>query len=82
MSAQPLCVLTAELVACQTHSYYAVSMATACAYQDPHLRSLDAIHLATASAVFGAHLSAFVTYDKRLLAAADALGLVTAHPGS
>ncbi|MDR7300997.1 MULTISPECIES: type II toxin-antitoxin system VapC family toxin [Actinomycetes] len=55
--------------------------ATAGAYQDPYLRSLDAVHLATASAVFGAHLTAFVTYDKRLLAAADSLGLATAHPG-
>ncbi len=54
----------------------------AAAYQDSHLRSLDAIHLATASAVFGAQLSAFVTYDKRLLAAAESFGLPTAQPGA
>lgn len=54
---------------------------TAAAYQDPWLRSPDAIHLATASAVFGAQLSAFVTYDKRLLAAVESLGIATAHPG-
>lgn len=55
---------------------------TAGAYRDPYLRSLDAIHLATASAVFGARLSAFVTYDKRLLASAESFGLPTACPGA
>ncbi|GAB3298888.1 type II toxin-antitoxin system VapC family toxin [Parasphingorhabdus pacifica] len=55
---------------------------TAAEYQDPYLRSLDAIHLATASAVFGPRLESFVTYDKRLLAAAESFGLPTAHPGA
>lgn len=55
--------------------------AAAAAYPDPTLRSLDAIHLATGHAVFGARLTAFVAYDERLLAAADALGLPTAAPG-
>ncbi|HSV64471.1 MAG TPA: type II toxin-antitoxin system VapC family toxin [Mycobacteriales bacterium] len=55
--------------------------ATAAAYPDPNLRSLDAIHLATAQAVFGDQLTAFVTYDKRLLTSAAALGLPVAHPG-
>ncbi len=55
--------------------------ATAGAYADPLLRSLDAVHLATAQVVLGAALTAFVTYDKRLLAAADALGVPTARPG-
>lgn len=37
---------------------------------EPHLRSLDAIHLATALTL-RTKLSAFVTYDKRLAAAAE-----------
>ncbi|MEV6282858.1 type II toxin-antitoxin system VapC family toxin [Kribbella sp. NPDC051770] len=56
--------------------------ATAAAYADGLIRSLDAIHLATAQAVFGADLTAFVTYDQRLLAAADALGLPIHSPGA
>ncbi|WP_309114482.1 type II toxin-antitoxin system VapC family toxin [Saccharothrix sp.] len=44
------------------------------------LRSLDAIHLASALRLRG-ELSAFVAYDKRLLAAADELGLPVASPG-
>jgi predicted nucleic acid-binding protein len=59
--------------------------ATAAAYEDPLLRSLDAVHLATAQVLAGgtgAELEAFVTYDKRLLAAASAVGLPTASPGA
>ena len=55
------------------------------AYQDPLLRSLDAIHLATAQSVVasaGTQLSTFVTYDKRLIAAARAEGLNVEHPGA
>lgn len=37
---------------------------------DPHLRSLDAIHLAAGLAL-GAELTSFVTYDKRLASAAE-----------
>jgi hypothetical protein len=44
------------------------------------LRSLDAIHLASALAV-KQDLTAFVAYDKRLLAAAREAGLPTASPG-
>ena len=55
--------------------------ATAAAYQDPGIRSLDAIHLATADAVLGDDLTAFVSYDRRLLAAAKGLGLPVAVPG-
>lgn len=55
---------------------------TAAAYDDPHLRSLDAIHLATADAVLADDLTAFVTYDRRLLGTATALGLPTASPGT
>ncbi|GHF56374.1 hypothetical protein FHX82_000032 [Amycolatopsis bartoniae] len=55
---------------------------TAAGYRTPELRSLDAIHLATAQAIFGEQLSSFVTYDRRLLACADAAGLPTAAPGT
>ena len=47
----------------------------------PHLRSLDAIHLASAEFLEQA-LTAFVSYDKRLLAAADERGLPIASPGA
>lgn len=56
--------------------------ATAAGYQSPDLRSLDAIHLATAHAVFGGQLTSFVSYDKRLLSAAEELGLPVASPGA
>jgi predicted nucleic acid-binding protein len=57
--------------------------ATAAAFPDAHLRSLDAIHLATAMLLAGdVDLEAFITYDKRLLAAAHATGLPVACPGA
>lgn len=59
--------------------------ALAASYTHPALRSLDAIHLATAqvlTAELGEPPTAFVTYDRRLLAAASALGLPTASPGA
>ena len=43
------------------------------------LRSLDAIHLATAQAL-GPDLSGVVAYDERLLAAAAAVGITVASP--
>ena len=43
------------------------------------LRTLDAIHLATALAV-GDDLDAIVTYDERMVAAARLVGLTTATP--
>lgn len=46
---------------------------------DHALRSLDAIHLATAHGLRGA-LTAFVAYDKRLLTSAAALGLPVESP--
>lgn len=58
-----------------------VVRAAAAAIPDPALRSLDAIHLATGHAIFGTTLTAFVAYDDRLRAAAQALGLPTAAPG-
>ncbi len=56
----------------------------AAGYDDRDLRSLDAIHLATAEHVVSvAHevLEAIVAYDERLLAAARAIGLPVAAPG-
>jgi predicted nucleic acid-binding protein len=47
--------------------------------EQPFLRTLDAIHLATAAGI-RASLSAFVTYDKRLAAAAEDAGLPVASP--
>lgn len=58
-----------------------VVRATAAAYDDPGIRSLDAIHLATADAVLADGLTAFVCYDRRLLQSAEALGLPTSSPG-
>jgi len=43
------------------------------------LRSGDAIHLASALSIKH-YLTAFVAYDKKLLAAADGIGLPTASP--
>ena len=56
--------------------------ATAGAYMDPMLRSLDAIHLATAEFLIGSDIqvSAFVTYDKRLAEAAGKVGLDVVAP--
>jgi predicted nucleic acid-binding protein len=56
--------------------------ATAAAYADPNLRTLDAIHLASAQTLVleGLPLTALVTYDKRLLVAASDAGLTTAAP--
>jgi len=59
-------------------------LATAAAYSDPLLRTLAAIHLASAQTLVleGLPLTALVTYDKRLLAAASDAGLATAAPGA
>lgn len=48
--------------------------------QEPRLRSLDALHLATALALPGG-VEAFVTYDLRQLEAATAAGLPATSPG-
>ena len=47
---------------------------------DPNLRSLDALHLASALSV-ASELTAFVSYDRRLAAAAAAASLQTVVPG-
>jgi uncharacterized protein len=51
----------------------------ACTLGDPHLRSLDAIHLATALSL-GDRCGTVFTYDDRLAAAARALGLTATVP--
>lgn len=48
---------------------------------DPEVRSLDAIHVATALQL-RPDLDALVTYDRRLTAAAEQQGLPVAVPGS
>ncbi|MGH3342270.1 MAG: type II toxin-antitoxin system VapC family toxin [Carbonactinosporaceae bacterium] len=52
---------------------------TAATLQPPALRSLDAVHLASAL-LLRRDLTAFVAYDDRLLAAAKALGLPVEQP--
>jgi uncharacterized protein len=52
----------------------------AAALTDPGLRSLDAIHLATALSL-GERCGTFFAYDERLVAAARAHGLSVAVPG-
>jgi hypothetical protein len=54
-------------------------LADAAALRQPFLRTLDAIHLATAAAA-GPGLTALVTYDKRLAGAAAESGLPVAAP--
>jgi len=51
----------------------------AAAVQPPELRSIDALHVASALRLGGA-LAAFVSYDARQLEAAAVLGLPTASP--
>jgi len=46
---------------------------------NPHLRSLDAIHVATALSL-GDHCGTFFAYDQRLIAAAQAHGLTVSVP--
>jgi predicted nucleic acid-binding protein len=55
----------------------------AAAYPEPGLRSLDAIHLATADLLVasGKVITAFVTYDKRLADLARRTGLSVLAPG-
>lgn len=55
-------------------------MALAESIGPPSLRSPDAIHLA-AAAYFEQELTAFVTYDHRLLNGCRDIGLTTASPG-
>jgi predicted nucleic acid-binding protein len=82
---QALVAVPAALGRLDRHDIDQTVRATAAAYEDRDLRSLDAIHLATAQILAGEsaeRLVAFVSYDKRLLASAAAAGLPTASPGS
>jgi predicted nucleic acid-binding protein len=54
---------------------------SAAALAEPNLRTLDAIQVATALGL-GADLQAFVSYDERLLQAAEGLGLPVVSPGA
>ena len=55
---------------------------TAATYTAPAMRSLDAIHLATAqTASADTPLTTFVTSDSRLAAAVQAIGIPTVSPG-
>jgi predicted nucleic acid-binding protein len=54
-------------------------VAAAAGFDPPELRTLDAIHLATAL-VLGEELAGFVTYDRRLASAAARLDLVVHAP--
>lgn len=58
--------------------------ATAAAYVTDTLRSLDAIHIATAEVLVasGKTVNAFVTYDRRQALAAAAVGIEVRAPGS
>ncbi|MDD4867200.1 MAG: type II toxin-antitoxin system VapC family toxin [Mycobacterium sp.] len=59
-----------------------VIRSTAAAYPNVALRSLDAIHLATAqTAASAAPLTALVTYDNRLKEAAESLAILVVAPG-
>jgi predicted nucleic acid-binding protein len=57
--------------------------ATAAAYVTDTLRSLDAVHVATAEVLVasGKTVSAFVTYDRRQASAAEAVGIKVCVPG-
>jgi predicted nucleic acid-binding protein len=52
----------------------------ATALEPAALRTLDALHLASASSL-GDAVTAVVAYDERLLRAADLIGISTASPG-
>ena len=54
-------------------------LASAATIGSPALRTLDALHLATAVTI-ASELDGFVTYDKRLADAAAALGLTVVAP--
>lgn len=55
-------------------------LAGACSVAPTELRTLDAIHLATALQI-ASDIDCFVTYDARLGRAAASAGFAVAHPG-
>jgi predicted nucleic acid-binding protein len=81
MRSQPGAILQARAVVAKTRR---IAMTTeildvATMLQPAALRSLDAIHLASAFAIHD-RLTAFVSYDKRLIDAARAAGLPVVSP--
>lgn len=70
-------MLMARLHRCEVDD---IVRATAAALPSEHLRSLDAIHLATATVTAGPLLDAFVTYDHRLAEHAREQGLTVESP--
>jgi predicted nucleic acid-binding protein len=77
----PEAVRVAEQLVADVHqvSLTRSVLATAGRIDPQALRSLEALHLATALEI-GTALAAFVAYDTRLLAAATAAGLPTISP--
>ena len=74
--------MTVALRRIQTLNYIGLSadiLRSAAAVQPVTLRTLDAIHLASALSI-RSELEALVAYDDRLLAAAASLGIPTASP--
>jgi predicted nucleic acid-binding protein len=59
----------------------AIVRSSAAALAESNLRTLDAIHVATAAAL-GGELEAFVTYDQRLFDTAERMGLPVVSPGA
>jgi predicted nucleic acid-binding protein len=57
-----------------------LTLVAAGAIEEPGLRALDAVHVA--SALDAGRLDAFVTYDERQAAAARLVGLRTIAPGA
>lgn len=82
MRAEPaaLPALAAVLAAMYQRPIDDAVLDTAAALPGAALRSLDAIHLASALRLADSTLIRFVAYDKRLLAAAQTHGLPTASP--
>ena len=81
MRAMPTALLQAHHVVARTYKVAVTEqvLTTAASLQPQSLRSLDAIHLASALAL-GGRLTAFVGYDDRLNAAAQALNLPVVAP--
>jgi predicted nucleic acid-binding protein len=81
MRAEPTALLEAQraIARLSTVPLTRALLAAAAALQPPGLRSLDAVHLASALAL-GTGLRAFVVYDDRLAGAALAHGLPVERP--
>ena len=76
-AAEQLHAITDELLASITALPLARVLASASRLPNPSLRSLDALHLATALSIKSTR---FVTYDERLAAAATEAGLAVVGP--